>query len=155
VSRPERRNDRWLTPGVVKLGIVVVGLVVLGVAALVALMVQRGLDPSPVLTLASTTAAALGSIGSVVLQLYGRRSQTKTERHAGTTANLVDQLVAELYAANRNDDRRGDAGGPETVLGEQTRSGLPPVPPARPRPRHSWPAEWANGSGPDGGRGGE
>lgn len=156
-----RRSDRWLTPAVVIVGIIAAALVVVAVAVLVAYMVARGIDPAPVVQLAGTAAAGVTSLGTLILQLVGRRSQTKTERAAGI-------LAAELSRTNSTAAPAAAELAAGAVPTEQhpfliDDRGLPPVPPARRRrvvdqvdddvdswAAHRWPEHWpANGNGPD------
>lgn len=84
-----RNSDRWVTPGVVCVGILTVGGVVLGVAVLVAYLAARGVDPAPVLDLTAKIATAAGSLGTLALQLVGRRTTAKVERNTGVLAAAV------------------------------------------------------------------
>lgn len=136
-------------------------LVVLGVAALVAYMTARGIDTGPVVQLATSAAGGLVSLGTLTLQLVGRRTQTRTDRNTGLLASAVAGQLDEdgrptgppIAKVSRANKRRGeldqvdDAG---AVPGEQT-TWLPPVPPVARRPRHRMPAsmEAGYGSGPD------
>lgn len=92
-------SDRWVTPGVVIAGIVVGGLVVAVVAGGVTYLAALGIDPDPMLKLTAQLVGAVGSLGTLVLQLVGRTTATKTERNAGITAGVVVDLVDALPAA--------------------------------------------------------
>lgn len=83
-----------MTPAVVATAIVAGSVVVLGVAGLVAYLSVRGVDAGPLVQLATAVLAAIGSLGTLVLQLVTRRTQTKVERSTGKLAAAVaDQLV--------------------------------------------------------------
>lgn len=131
----------------VAVAVVCGSLVVLGVAALVAYLTARGVDPAPVLQLASTAAAAVGSLGTLVLQLVGRRTATKTEKWAGQLASAVTAVRRQDPAPVVDDvvpvDQVDDDVVPAT-------SWLPPVPPPARRGAHAWPTGWEEGGGPGG-----
>lgn len=147
-----RRSDRWVTPAVVVTGIIVGGLVVVAVAGLVAYLTARGVDPSPVVQLATAAAATIGSLSTLALQLAGRRTAAATERNTSPLA--PGGVPLKLSPTNRGPTAAAASSRAVAVTDEQT-TVLPAVPPAvparQPRGAHRWPDEWegrGNGSGP-------
>lgn len=104
MTRPYRRSDRWVTPGVVCTAIVCGSLVVLGVAAMVAYLAARGVDAQPVVQLAGIAVGACGSAGTLVLQLVGRKTVAKIERRTGLLAFDVADGLAEVLPVNPIED---------------------------------------------------
>lgn len=137
-----------MTPAVVATGIVCASLTVLGVAALVALLAVRGIDPDPVVQLAGTAITAVGSTAAVVLQLVNRRTATRTDRNTGLLASAVAGQLDEHGRPSGPPILKVAPVRPAAVVDDEPTSWLPPVPPAAARPRHAYPAEWENSSGP-------
>lgn len=81
-----RDSDRWVTPRVVVVGLVVAGGLVVFIAACVTYLVTIGRDPDAMLRLTAEVATGIGSIGSLALQLAGRRTVAKVERNVGALA---------------------------------------------------------------------
>lgn len=94
-----RDSDRWVTPGVVVAGLVVGGAVVLAITAGVVFLAYAGRDPDPVLQLLTQVVAAVSALASLVLQLVGRRTATKTERNTGELTSAVVALGAGRHSA--------------------------------------------------------
>lgn len=102
-----RASDRWITPGVVIAAVIVGGFVLAVVAASVAYLTARGIDPDPMLKLVSTVAAALGSLGTFVMTLINRSTTAKAERNSGLApaviadhvSNALPPLVADAVAS--------------------------------------------------------
>jgi hypothetical protein len=111
----ERRNsDRWITPGVVIAGLLVGGLICLGVTAGVVYLSSIGKDPDPMLRLTAQVVTAVGSLGTLLLQLTGRSTVAKVERNTGVLANVVEDALTD---PGRHTYYPGDT------------AHLPPVPP--------------------------
>jgi hypothetical protein len=85
-----------MTPGVVCVLILAGAVVVLGVLAAVTYLTVRGFDPQPVLQLAGTLVAAVGSVGTFVVQLVARRGVAKVERQTGRLATGVLDTLDEI-----------------------------------------------------------
>jgi len=94
----ERASDRWITPGVIIAALLSAGGVVATVTAGVVYLAARDVDPDPMLKLATTLVAAVGSLISVVLQLTGRTTVTKVERNTGVLAGIVADAVTPAPA---------------------------------------------------------
>jgi len=71
-------------------------VVVLAVLAAVTYLTARGFDAQPVVQLTGTLVAAAASAGTFLLNLAGRRTQTKVERNTGVLGRGVVQLVDQL-----------------------------------------------------------
>ena len=115
MSEHRRASDRWITPGVVMVAIVMGTVVVLAIVGVVGYLTARGYDPAPIVTLTANLAAAVGALGSVLLQLIGRKTQTRIERQTGLLPAKVDEVATKVEEALWVD-----------VHGTQQ---LPPVPP--------------------------
>lgn len=126
-------SDRWVTPGVVIAGIITAGLVVAVVAGGVTYLAARGVDPDPMLKLTAQLVGAVGSLGTLVLQLVSRTTVAKTERNTGVIAGellagpgpAAPPAAAPPYVVDLDDEH------PRT--GEYVRV---PVPPIGAPPRH-------------------
>lgn len=92
-----RDSDRWVTPGVVIAALVVAGVIVLGVGAGVVYLSSIGRDPEPVLKLLAQVVTAAGALGTLLLQLAGRRTVAKVERNTG---QLATELARQAPAAD-------------------------------------------------------
>ena len=90
---PQYKSDRWITPGVIIAGILTLGLVVAVVAVSVAYLTARGIDPQPMLQLVAGCATGVGTLGTLVLQLSGRSTQTKVERNTGVLASVIADVI--------------------------------------------------------------
>jgi hypothetical protein len=99
VSEHRRASDRWITPGVVMVGLVMGTVAVLGIVGMVGYLTARGYDPAPVVTLVANLTAAAGALGSVLLQLIGRKTQTRIERHTGLLPAKVDEVATKVEEA--------------------------------------------------------
>jgi hypothetical protein len=88
-----RNSDRWITPGVIIAAILTIGVLVAIVAGGVTYLTAMGKDPDPMLRLVAQVATAAGSLGTLLLQLFGRVTLAKTERNTGILAGAVDQLA--------------------------------------------------------------
>lgn len=93
-----RSSDRWVTPGVVCTALVVGGVLVLAVVASVTWLAAQGRDPDPMLRLVAQVVGAVGSMGTLLLQLTGRATTAKVERNTGQLTSAVVQVVDELEA---------------------------------------------------------
>jgi hypothetical protein len=122
-----RNSDRWVTPGVVIVGILCLSAIVLGVAALVAYLAARGVDPDPMLRLVAEVATGASALGSFVLTLLNRKTTAKAEANSGVAARRVGQALDALDAVHEavTTSPYGDAYTRELLR--------PPVPPAAPR----------------------
>lgn len=141
---PERRSDRWITPGVIIAGLIVAGLVTMTVAAGVTYLTARGIDPDPMLRLVAQVTTAVGSIGTLVLQLVGRSTVAKTERNTGVLAENVAAALstpapAPALPAYVDDEDLADEepreyygrlrqSAPPEETGEYPRVSVPPIP---------------------------
>jgi hypothetical protein len=103
-----RNTDRWVTPGVIITGLLVAGVVVLSVVAAVAYLAARGVDPDPLLRLVASLVAAVGSLGTLALQLTTRATTAKVERNTGRLNSATERVVQEL------DKRAGRHASPPT-----------------------------------------
>jgi hypothetical protein len=94
-----RRSDRWVTPGVVVALILTGGVLVLAVVLSVTFLTYWGLDPDPMLRLVANVTAAVGSVGTFLVQLVTRRTTTNVERKTGqleaAVVDTLDQLEAQ------------------------------------------------------------
>lgn len=88
-----RKSDRWITPGVVIAFVIVAGIVACVLAASVAYLTARGIDPDPMIKLVTTTLAALGSLATFVMQLVNRSTTAKVERNTGLIPAVVTDAV--------------------------------------------------------------
>lgn len=88
-----RRSDRWITPGVIIAFVIVAGVVACVLAASVAYLTARGIDPDPMIKLVTTTLAALGSLATFVMQLVNRSTTAKVERNTGLLPTVVTDAV--------------------------------------------------------------
>lgn len=88
-----RSSDRWITPAVVVTGLLTAGVVALGTIAAVTYLTGRGIDPDPMLKLVAQAVTALGSLGTFLVTLAGRRGVAKVERQAGLWASHTDRLT--------------------------------------------------------------
>lgn len=95
-----------MTPAVIVAGIIVAGLVVLAVSGGVVYLTAIGRDPGPVLQLVTQLVAAVGAVGSLVLQLVGRRTASKTERNTGAVVAALVKPEQRPWAASRTDTQR-------------------------------------------------
>lgn len=130
-----RSSDRWVTPGVIVAALLVGALVVLAAMASVTYLAARGINPDPMLRVVSDIATAVGAIGTLLLQLVGRRTVTKIERNTGLLPAKVEDVASKVEDALWVDQH-----------GTQQ---LPPVPPpVRDTQRH--PFAPAHGGGPGG-----
>ena len=112
-----RQSDRYVTPGVVIWGLVLGTLVLLAILGAVTFLTWQGYDPAPVVELVANLVAALGALGTLVLQLVNRATVAKVERNTGAiAAGELDRLHPP----------------PTDRLGR--RSALPPVPERRAAP---------------------
>jgi hypothetical protein len=113
-----RKSDRWITPGVVIAAIIGVTFVLTVLAASVAYLTARGIDPDPMVKLVATVAAAAGSLGTFVMQLVNRSTTTKVERNTGMLPAAITNAVAAAVPP------------PPPVPGDMTRQQMltPPVP---------------------------
>jgi len=93
---PQRQSDRWVTPGVIVAAILVAGVIVLAVSAGVVYLTAIGRDPGPILQLVTQLVAAVGAMGSLVLQLVGRKTAAKTERNTGVLATEVARVLPRV-----------------------------------------------------------
>lgn len=93
-----RNSDRWITPGVIITFLLVVGLVVAAIVGGVAYLMARGIDPDPMLKLATTLGAAVFSVGTFVLQLAQRSQNSKTERNTGALVGVAHDTLAAIAA---------------------------------------------------------
>jgi hypothetical protein len=120
MSAPDfRKSDRWITPGVIIAFVIVAGIVACVLAASVAYLTARGIDPDPMIKLVTTTLAALGSLATFVMQLVNRSTTAKVERNTGLLPTVVsDAVTAALPPAPPV---------PEPATGFAAAS-LPPVP---------------------------
>lgn len=137
-ARPQRRSDRWITPAVVGILIICATGIVLAVAGLVAYLTARGVDPTPVVQLATSTVAAVTGTLTALLTAVGRKTATKTERDAGLLAAAVSRRQVEVVEVDDQVDQLVEDDRPTTV----TPGRLPPPPPAARRPRHTYPDQW-------------
>jgi hypothetical protein len=93
-----RASDRWITPGVVVAFLLVAGALTLATIAAVTYLTARGVDPDPMLRLAAQAVTAVGSLGTLALQLVNRATVTKVERHTGVLAGRVSEAIDALPA---------------------------------------------------------
>jgi hypothetical protein len=91
---PARSSDRWVTPGVVIATVLMAGLLLSVIAAGVAYLAARGVDPDPMLQLVAQITTAVGALGTLVLQLANRATVAKTERNTGQLVSVVADAVA-------------------------------------------------------------
>lgn len=94
-----RKSDRWITPGVVIAFVIVAGIVACVLAASVAYLTARGIDPDPMIKLVTTTLAALGSLATFVMQLVNRSTTAKVERNTGMLPAAVSTAVSTAVNA--------------------------------------------------------
>jgi ABC-type phosphate transport system auxiliary subunit len=94
-----RASDRWITPGVVMVALVMGTIAVLGIVGMVGYLTARGYDPAPIVTLTANLTAAAGALGSVVLQLVARKTQTRIEQHTGLLPAKVDEVATKVEEA--------------------------------------------------------
>lgn len=87
-----------MTPGVIVTALLVAGVVVVVITAGVVYLTAAGRDPGPMLQLVTQLVAAVGAVGSVVLQLAGRRTVAKVERNTGLLAGEVAKLPTRAAA---------------------------------------------------------
>lgn len=95
---PERESDRWVTPRVIVAGMFLATVLVLAVIGSVTWLAAQGRDPDPMLRLVAQAVAAVGSVGTFLLQLTSRRTTAKVERQTGRLASGVVQVVDQLEA---------------------------------------------------------
>lgn len=81
-----RDSDRWVTPTVVVAGLMVAGVIVLATIGAVTYLSAIGRDPDPMLKLVAQVATAVGSLGTLLLQVTGRQTVAKVERNTGVLA---------------------------------------------------------------------
>ena len=98
-----RPSDRWVTPGVIIVAIIVTGVVILSVAGGVVYLTAVGRDAGPVIQLVAQVATGIGAMGSLVLQLAGRKTAAKTERNTGAVAAAVLPPGRRPWEARRTD----------------------------------------------------
>lgn len=114
---PTRDSDRWVTPAVVIAGLVLAVVLVLAVLACVTYLAAIGRDPAPVVQLVAALVGGVTGLGSLGLQLAGRRTVTKIERHVGlagpATSPVSLRRLPELPPAPRG--RHGAAQAPGGV----------------------------------------
>jgi hypothetical protein len=116
VSNHRRDSDRWITPRVVALALFLATILVLAVIAAVTYLTARGLNPDPMISLVAKVGAAIGTLGTLALQLSGRSTVAKIERNTGSTLPAkVEDIGAQVQQALWVDERSTTA--------------LPPVPP--------------------------
>lgn len=90
-----RNSDRWVTPAVVVWGMVLGTIVVLATVAAVTWLTYLGRDPGPMLDLVAKVVTAIGTLGTLGLQLANRATVTKVERNTGALAtDRLDRLDA-------------------------------------------------------------
>lgn len=94
-----RRSDRWVTPGVIVWGMLLGTLLLLAVIGSITFLTWRGLDPDPMIRLTANVAAAVGTVGTFVLQLVTRRTTTNVETKVGQLVPAVVDTLDELDAA--------------------------------------------------------
>lgn len=88
-----RASDRWITPGVIISAIISASVVVLGIGAGLVWLAYKGIDSDPVLKLVAQVVTAIGSLGTLLLQLANRQTAAKTERNTGLLADVVDDAL--------------------------------------------------------------
>lgn len=115
-----RKSDRLVTPGVIVAALVVGCLCVLSTVGAVTYLSAIGRDPSPMLDLVAKVATAVGTLGTLVLQLATKGQTSRVERNTAPLAPGGVPLVASPLVLEAHTDRLG------------RRSALPPVPPNRP-----------------------
>lgn len=115
MSTHRRDTDRWITPRVVAWALFLATVLVLAVIAAITYLTARGLDPDPMLSLVAKIATAIGTLGTLALQLSGRATITKVERNTGQLATAVDTTAEKVDAA--------------LWVDQQHTAALPPVPP--------------------------
>lgn len=103
-----RSSDRWVTPGVIVAAILTAGVVVLGIGAGVVYLTANGRDPDPILRLVAQIVTAVGSLGTLLLQLANRQTVAKTERNTGVLAGEVGVLADAVADSGRHHDPAGD-----------------------------------------------
>lgn len=127
MSDHRRSSDRWVTPGVVCTFVVVAGGLVALLIVVVGYLQARGVDPDPMIRLVGEIVTAVGALGTLLLQLVGRRTTTKVERNTGVLATEVAAVADALYQEQPEQPHVVSAPREApTRLG-----GIPPVPPAR------------------------
>lgn len=97
MTEPRRDSDRWITPRVVVAGLFLATVVVLAGLAAITYLSARGIDPAPVLDLATQLATAVGAIGTLVLQLVTRKTTAKVERNTGQLSKSAAVLADDVY----------------------------------------------------------
>lgn len=97
-----RSSDRWVTPGVIVAGILTAGVVVLGIGAGVVYLTANGRDPDPILRLVAQIVTAVGSLGTLLLQLANRQTVAKTERNTGLLAREVAYVAEAVEDSGRH-----------------------------------------------------
>ena len=121
--RHRRDSDRWITPRVIAWALFLVTVLLLAVVASITYLTARGLDPDPMVELVAKVATAVGSLGTLALQLVSRSTTAKVERNTGVLATKVDETAAKVDQALWLDETHTQA--------------LPPVPPpVRPTAPH-------------------
>jgi hypothetical protein len=118
-----RKSDRWITPAVIIAFVIVGGVVACVLAASVAYLTARGIDPDPMIKLVTTTLAALGSLATFVMQLVNRSTTAKVERNTGTLPDVITDAVTGAVTAALPPAPPA----PDPVTG-YAGSSLPPVP---------------------------
>lgn len=93
-----RQSDRWVTPAVIVTALMVGGIVVLALIGAMTFLVDRGLNPDPMVKLVGSIVAALSSLGTLALQLVHRAGLAKVERNTGA---LATQALDRLEATDR------------------------------------------------------
>jgi hypothetical protein len=116
MSAHRRDTDQWITPRVVAWALFLATVLVLAVIGAITYLTARGLDPDPMLSLVAKVATAVGTLGTLALQLSGRSTVAKVERTTGLDLPAkVDELSKKVDAA--------------LWVDQQTTTALPPVPP--------------------------
>lgn len=106
-----RQSDRYVTPGVVIAGLTLATVVLLGIVGAVTFLTWQGFDPAPVVELVANLVAALGALGTLVLQLVNRATVAKVERNTGAIASGELERLSPAPTERR-----------------RRHAGLPPVP---------------------------
>lgn len=135
MSTHRRDSDRWITPRVVALALFLATVLVLAVIAAITYLAARGISPDPMLSLVSKVAAAIGTLGTLALQLSGRATVAKVERNTGQLAAAQDTTAAAVATTAKKVDAA-------LWVDQQSTTALPPVPPpVRNTDRHPFMAE--------------
>jgi hypothetical protein len=93
---PYSYADRLVTPATVIVGLVVGGALIAYVLHLTASLARAGVDAAPLFTLLGILVAALGSLGTFVVQLVKSAQQGRIERLAGQTAAALQGATIDV-----------------------------------------------------------